>query len=181
MRHTIYKWFWAWNFDKEEKWLNEMATQGLHLVAVGFCKYTFEEGMPGEYCVRMELLNDVPTHPKSRRYINFIEDTGAEYIGSIMRWTYFRKKTGDGGFNLFSDIDSRIVHLKRILFLIGVIGAMELYVSAFNGFLLFAENGSTLNLATTVLGSMLSIIIVYGFLRTYFQYRSLKKERLLHE
>ena len=25
MRKKVYKWFWAWEFDKEEKWLNEMA------------------------------------------------------------------------------------------------------------------------------------------------------------
>ncbi len=25
MRKTIRKWFWAWDTDKEEKWLNEMA------------------------------------------------------------------------------------------------------------------------------------------------------------
>lgn len=42
MRQTIRKLFWVWDFDKEEKWLNEMAAKGLSLVAVGFCKYEFE-------------------------------------------------------------------------------------------------------------------------------------------
>ena len=34
MRKTIRKWFWTWDFEKEEKWLNEMAAQGLALVGV---------------------------------------------------------------------------------------------------------------------------------------------------
>lgn len=25
MRRTVHKWFWVWDFDKEEKWLNIMA------------------------------------------------------------------------------------------------------------------------------------------------------------
>ena len=43
MRKTIRKWFWVWDFDKEERWLNEMAAQGLALVDVGFARYAFEE------------------------------------------------------------------------------------------------------------------------------------------
>ena len=47
MRKTIRKWFWAWDFEKEEKWLNEMAAKGLALVGVGFCKYEFDAEMNG--------------------------------------------------------------------------------------------------------------------------------------
>lgn len=32
MRQTIHKLFWVWEFDKEEKWLNEMAARGFALV-----------------------------------------------------------------------------------------------------------------------------------------------------
>ena len=27
-RKTIRKWFWAWDFDKEEEWLENMARNG---------------------------------------------------------------------------------------------------------------------------------------------------------
>ncbi len=49
MRKTIHKLFFIWDFDKEEKWLNQMAAKGLALVSVGFCKYEFEDCIPGEY------------------------------------------------------------------------------------------------------------------------------------
>ena len=52
MRTIIRKWFWAWDFDKEEAWLNEMASEGLALVSVGWCRYEFEPCEPGEYIVR---------------------------------------------------------------------------------------------------------------------------------
>lgn len=83
-----------------------MAQKGLALVSVGFCTYTFEECVPSEYSVRLELLENPPVHPKSRHYIEFLEETGAEYLGSTARWAYFRKKTGE--FKLFSDNVSRM-------------------------------------------------------------------------
>ena len=27
-RKTVWKWFWVWDFEKEERWLNEMALAG---------------------------------------------------------------------------------------------------------------------------------------------------------
>ena len=27
-RKTITKWFWVWQFEKEEEWLNEMSANG---------------------------------------------------------------------------------------------------------------------------------------------------------
>ncbi|MBQ2899558.1 MAG: DUF2812 domain-containing protein, partial [Oscillospiraceae bacterium] len=32
MKKVIKKMFWAWDFEKEEKWLNEMSAKGLALV-----------------------------------------------------------------------------------------------------------------------------------------------------
>ena len=181
MKHTIHKIFWAWDFDKEEAWLNEMAAKGLHLTGVGFCTYTFEEGALGAYGIRLELLDNAATHKKSRAYINFVEETGAEHVGSILRWVYFRKKTEEGGFDLFSDVDSRIAHLKRVLLLIGIIGAMELYCGAVNGILQLIQNGAPFNLFVAVLSCAITMLFVYGFARVLKKYNRLKKERVWHE
>ena len=68
-----------------------MAAQGWHLISVKYPTYEFEQGEPGAYNIRLELLEYWPKHEESRQYINFVEDTGAEYIGSVLRWVYFRK------------------------------------------------------------------------------------------
>lgn len=47
-------------------------------------------------------------------YNKFPEETGIEYIGFYGNWAYFSKKIADGEFELFSDIDSKVKHLKRI-------------------------------------------------------------------
>lgn len=116
MRHTVYKLFFAWDYKKEEKWLNEMSAKGMHLAGIGLCRYVFQEGTRGEYTYRIELLKELPSHPESISYIRFLEETGVEHIGSFMRWIYLRKKTSDSVFDLYSDYKSRINHLKRIKF-----------------------------------------------------------------
>ena len=47
---TKTKWFWAWQDEKEETWLSEMAHQGLHLDDVPFPgRYQFKSGEPADY------------------------------------------------------------------------------------------------------------------------------------
>lgn len=137
MRKTVYKWFWAWEFDKEEKWLNEMAAKGLTLSSMHFIKYVFEETEPGEYQVRIELLDNAPTHAESESYIRFVEETGAEQVASWVNWVYFRKKTADGPFELFSDNSSRIRMLNRVISLLTTLGIMCLIAGGWNLFLYF--------------------------------------------
>ena len=178
MRRTIWKCFWAWNYDKEEKWLNDMSAIGLQLRSVGICRYEFDTGMPDEYAYRLEILDNLPNNAESLRYIMFLEETGVEYIGSVFRFVYFRKKADDGGFDIYSDIDSHIKHLNRLLLLLGVIGGVNILLGAINLLVVFMHGGlGLLNLMNLSLG----IICAYGFLRIFLKYRKLKKEKLLHE
>ena len=132
MRRIIHKWFWVWNFDKEEQWLNEMAAKGLCLVSTGFCKYEFEDCLPGEYQIRMQLLDKLPHHPESQKYIEFLEDTGAEQVGSFTRWVFFRTKASLGDFNLFSDNASRVKYLTSMLSFITLVVALNLLIGLEN-------------------------------------------------
>ncbi|KXL52064.1 hypothetical protein CLNEO_25800 [Anaerotignum neopropionicum] len=180
MRKVIYKLFWVSEYDKEEKWLNEMAERGLALVAIGFCKYTFEECIPGEYNVRLELLKNAPSHGESQQYIKFIEETGAEYLGSIMRWIYFRKKTDEGEFNLYSDNSSRIKQMNKILNLIGILCIMNICIGLNNIFIFFTLS-SEFNFICGIVSLSLGLFLVYGFFRVYRIKRKLMQEQSLFE
>ena len=46
---TIFKIFFAWQENKEEKWLREMSKEGWHLYRVGFFNYGFKIGWVGDY------------------------------------------------------------------------------------------------------------------------------------
>ena len=112
MKHVVRKAFY--DHEKEEKWINEMSAKGLALTDVSWCRYVFSETINNEYTYRIELLDKLPTSPESRAYINFLEENGVEYVSSYMRWIYLRKKSSEGDFDIYTDIDSKIKYYKKI-------------------------------------------------------------------
>ncbi len=177
MRKTVRKPFWAWNFDKEEAWLNKMATQGWALVAVGWCRYDFEETPEGAYEVRLELLDKLPRTAESQQYIRFLEESGAEYIGSSCRWVYFRKQKDEVGFDLYSDIAGRIRHLNRIItFLVCLLGA-ELMITVSNTMLLYHERSYAMWIPAGTL--LIALLCALGVFKLVRKKRRLKKEQKL--
>jgi len=166
-RKTIRKWFWVWEFDKEEQWLNTMAQSGWVLDSVGFCKYNFVKCEPGEYTVRLEM------HDPDDEYVAFMEETGAEYIGRMVKWIYFRKKALDGPFEIFSDIDSRISQLDKISKLTAALGFANLAIGLANSF----------NPVTNVgwVNLIVCAVLMYGLGRIHSKKEVLEKERMVRE
>ena len=165
-RKTIRKWFWVWDFEKEERWLNEMALSGWILDKVGFCKYEFIPCQPGEYTVRLEM------HEHDENYLRFMQDTGAVYVGRMVSWIYFRKKTEDGPFDIFSDIDTRIKHLKSIGQVLSVIGTANLVIGLVNTM-------NPLNIGWINL--LCATLLMYALGRIHGKKEALEKDRLLLE
>lgn len=180
MKKTIRKCFWAWDFDKEENWLNEMASKGFALDSVGFCKYTFKQTNPREYTIRLELLDNMPKNIESQKYIKFLEDTGVEYLGSVTRWVYFRKKTESGKFDLYSDVESRLKHLNRILGLVGIIGGVN-FTNGINLTMLGIDSDSMFLILCGLFIVILAILIGWGFIKILKKKRELQKEQNLFQ
>jgi hypothetical protein len=179
MIHIYRKMFWLWQYEKEEQWLNEMSAKGLQLISVGLSRYTFQDGVPGEYNYRLELLNNPPSHEKSREYITFLEDTGAEHIASLFRWAYFRKKASYGPFDLFSDADSKIRHHRRVSSMIGIYGGMNMALFLMRAIEWFIDGERIpyvhfLNLAA-------ALLCLYAFYRIEKKIARLKKRKTIYE
>ena len=101
-KKTVFKLFFVWDFEKEERWLNEMAQEGWVLDNTGFSFYTF------------------------------VKELGAEYIGGCVNWVYFRRKAELGSFELLSDIDSHLTHLSRIDRMLSLICLANLIIGVTN-------------------------------------------------
>ena len=67
-KKTVFKLFFVWDFEKEERWLNEMAQEGWALKKASFCTFVFEKTEPGEYIIRVETLDN------SSDFENFMQD-----------------------------------------------------------------------------------------------------------
>lgn len=143
-----------------------MAMNGWVLQGVGLCTYRFERCEPGEYSVRLEM------HPYDEAYISFMRQTGAEYIGRMAMWIYFRKETADGPFDLFSDIDSRISHLDKIGKMLTAVGGANLVIGIANAFSPSRFGWVNLLCAT---------LLMYALGRIHGKKEALEKDRLLHE
>ena len=166
-RKTVRKWFWAWEFEKEEQWLNTMVQSGWVLDGVGFATYHFIACEPGEYTVRLEM------HDHDEAYICFMEECGAEYVGRMAKWIFFRKKASEGAFDLFSDLDSRIKHIKKIGKALTAVGFANLVIGLGVSFNPYIRTG-WLNL-------LCATLLMYGVGRIHGKQESLEQKRTLVE
>ena len=166
-RMTVKKWIWVWEFDKEERWLNSMAQQGWVLDGLGFCRYEFVRCQPGEYTVRLEMREH------DAAYLSFMADTGAEYVGRMMKWIYFRKKTEYGPFDIFSDAESRMAHLDKIIWMLRFVGFANLLMGLANSMNPVVSMGWVNLLVATLL--------MYALGRIEGKKEALEQDRLLIE
>ncbi|MNB95030.1 hypothetical protein D3C75_421950 [compost metagenome] len=161
------------DFEKEEEWLNEMAAKGLALSEYSWAKYVFEESGKGEYIYRIELLKEDPKGPEAAGYLQFMKETGAEQVPTgkwfwgkynNLRWVIFRRKASEGAFTIYSDIDSKISHYKRIYSLWMSMVVMGLVIGLFNISLMFVNNPTALNRINLVLGLLLIALSLFFIL-----------------
>lgn len=124
MKYIIRKMYY--NHDKEEKWLNEMASKGLSLIATSWFKYVFEDSDKDKYIYRVVMLGRMASHHESIKYLEFLKETGAEVVGTYLSWAYVRKKASLGEFEIYSDIDSMIMHNKRLKRLLSILACVQI-------------------------------------------------------
>ena len=167
MKHTVHKWFWAWDFEEEERWLNTMVQQGWLLESVGYASYTFVACEPGSYIIRLEMRDH------DQAYLDFMAELGAEYVGRMVKWIYFRRKAEEGPFDIFSDLDSRLEHISRIGNLVKVLAVANLVCGVVNSFNPVMHVG-WLNL-------LVCTLLMYGLGRLHGKKEELEKDRLLRE
>lgn len=125
MSEIIKKSFDVCEYEKLEKWLNEMADSGLTVVSAKvesspitlglYGKYEFEQSKKGEFKIAMLLLDKKHTAPESKKQIEFIEETGAHFVGMFDKWAIFRKQSKYGEFKLLSDNPSQIKNITNIM------------------------------------------------------------------
>ncbi|MBQ3963333.1 MAG: DUF2812 domain-containing protein, partial [Erysipelotrichaceae bacterium] len=100
---------------------------------------------------------------------------GAEYIGRILQWIYFRKKSKPGRFDIFSDLDSKIAHLGRIHKTVLTLGFANLLIGIAN--LLICDSNSF----TAVMNLLVATLLMYGVGRLQVKIEYLENERSLIE
>lgn len=110
----IFKWWWGWNPEKIEKWLEEQEMQGWNLINISKLglNFTFEKGRPR----RMSYCIDYQPSVKED-YHQLCQDSGWILAGSGSGWYYWGQKYSGEKPNLFSDYASLIERNRRMAWL----------------------------------------------------------------
>ncbi len=188
MIKRVYKFFFIWELDKEEAWINDMASHGYSLVSAGRLSFDFEETEPGQYKYKTLFLKGNYYSKKNMDFFSFLDDVGIKvtsyinYPGTCCVYTRAVAEDYPDGINIYSDIDSKITYewtkLWYMLFCAVVItlgGLLNLAV---------AMNRSSvwpLNFGTALVCFGLAIVCTIQFIMSIVKIRKFKKERAIHE
>ncbi|MBT3274359.1 MAG: DUF2812 domain-containing protein [Spirochaetales bacterium] len=178
MSKVVRKFFFVWGEEKEEAFLEEMASQGQRLVHVGFGKYVFEPDNPRQMVYKFDFRSFDKIDEKE--YLQLYEDAGWNFVSKFGGWSYFcREKSDDDiDLSLFNDNASRRQKYKRILIVLALTG-FPLYYQILIFFPLLDSSEAPefgfyyfLKIIVTVLAGL----HLFALVRIALKYRALQKE-----
>lgn len=114
---------WFYNADKESEWLNSMAQQGWAMTDYFLGFYRFAECEPGEYIYQTDMAEKM--FGVSDDYRQFMDEMGAEIVCHWSFYVILRRKTKDGPFRLYTDVESRIGYYTKLQNLFGTAAAIQ--------------------------------------------------------
>lgn len=118
------------NYEKEEEWINEMAQQGYELTDFSIGKYTFKQGIPGEYLYRYQYVAD-KKEQEIQKQKDLQKKSGIEIVINNSNWMVIRKKSSQGPFETITDYETKIRHYQSIMrfFNVLALGSIVLGIS----------------------------------------------------
>jgi Protein of unknown function (DUF2812). len=174
-----------WDYEKEENWINEMASKGYNFLSFSLPgKYVFEEGEPGEYIYRIELLKSTPKSEESKDYIRFMEENGIECVNTYYRWAYFRSKNKEQLVNLYSDWESKAQHYSKVFrftLLLLILNFSSFLYNLIIGYAMYIDRGLMINLICSLINFIIAILISPLTIKQYKNLKNMKKQRELYE
>ena len=127
-------------------------------------------------CIKSEVQMRYDISDKDDGYVNFVEETGAEYVGRMAKWIYFRRKTELGDFRLFSDLESQIGHLGKMAKTMKGVGIANLIIGMANTF-----NPSFAGVPIGWINLLCAALCMYAYGRIQGKLDAMEKDRALME
>lgn len=158
----VFRLFFVWQDEAEERWLEQQAREGWRLVSPGFV-YRFERAEPGEVRYRLDYRSRMPGG--SKEYLDLFRDGGWEHVGRFGGWQYFRATSADAP-EVF-DTDSKAQKYRHLLVLL-------MGVLVVNGAMLASRS----SVSDGVRGVQAAVVALlsYGMLRIVIRLLQLKSQ-----
>ena len=192
MRRVIHKLFFIWQLEKEQAWVNEMASHGYSLEHAGRFTFEFDETEPDKYIYKEIFLKGWGESAENVKYFKFLEEMGIKVVCYINYpgtcWVYIRalKEEYPNGIELYSDIDSKINYQKvmagyLIFVIVFMLFAGLLNLSVVVNSLVRYDTFMMLNALCAGINFALCIAAVIAMVKAFVNIGKLKKERKIHE
>lgn len=159
--------------DKETIWLNEMAAKGYALKNFFAGFYQFEDCEPGEYTYQIDI--DSKFASVTDDYREFMEENKIEIVCLWGYWNILRKKSADGEFVLYTDVDSTIEHYTKILTLFKVVTIIEMLCFLLEAFAAF--RGQAVGIFGMFLAGLFTFVMMRATFSTKRTILSLKEKK----
>ena len=98
--------------EEMERYLNKMSHEGWQCCEIVRNELRFVRGEQDEYTYRVQYFYESRDGEKDD-YLRMLGETGAALVGEYGEALILRKKTADGAFELYSDLDSKIAALEK--------------------------------------------------------------------
>ena len=192
MRRVVHKLFWIWQLEKEQAWVNEMASHGYALEHAGRLTFEFDETEPDKYIYKEIFLKGWGESAENVKYFKFLEEMGIKVVCYINYpgtcWVYIRalKEEYPNGIELYSDIDSKINYNKvmagyLIFVIVATLLSALLNISVVVNSWTMHGTLMVLNLICSVFLTALCIASAIATVKAFVKIANLKKERKIHE
>ncbi len=117
-KHCL-RYFTIADYEKEQKWINDMSRGGWNFVSTNGLVYTFEKGEPGEWSYKIDLPNEQMTEGEVEAYYRFMEECDIEVVHTFKMWRYLRRKTASGAFSTGNNTYAQLVMVNKAYGLVG--------------------------------------------------------------
>ena len=110
----VWRFYTIAEYEQEEQWINEMAKEGWNLTAVGFARYIFRRGTPGEYIYKLDMVERTASDEVRESYFNFLTECNIRVVGELKDWLFLQKKAAEGPFDMKDDTYAKLRHINKI-------------------------------------------------------------------
>lgn len=152
---VVWRWWWGWNTEKVENWLEEMEQKGWNLIKVDFAqiRFSFKTGESR----KMRYCFDYPTYAKDNYFEIFKEDGWESMDNKMGPWFIWRKPYENERPSIYTDTKSLIEKNNRQIRTV----IFGVFVTLFLLSLVFISNFDSTKLISALL--ILSIVF-YGYI-----------------
>ncbi|MDY3014223.1 MAG: DUF2812 domain-containing protein [Evtepia sp.] len=175
----VFRLYFAWDYQREEAWLNQMAEEGWALEESNGLRYRFRRSQPGQWVVRLDRPAFSMDSQEGQEYLDLIQESGAQWVGGINRWIYLRRPAALGPFSVYSDLageEALLLRARRQILIPGVL-LFLLLVLAIGG----AVRGDRALLPALITWAVVLGMLTAGLIQLQRQLGQLRRERRLRE